>query len=77
MAITTAYLRSGRVHRDRNAFEGGDSLASYMVVIDVEGNRVIETERIGGKKYRSLWTWSEEDEEKGRAFGTIPLLEIE
>ncbi len=70
-----AYLREGAVYRDQDSFEAGDRLGLYSVVFGSTGN-FIETEKIGGKKYKSLWIWSDEEIEKKRNYGIVPLIQI-
>ncbi len=54
--IITAYLRDGRVHEDREAYEGGDGLADYRYEMKPRGHSQITTV-INGCRYRSLWAW--------------------
>jgi hypothetical protein len=70
--IIIPYLRDGRVHASFEAYEGGDGIASYEVVMDLEGNMEITTE-IDGKRYRSLWCW-EIDSKK--PYGAVPMIQV-
>lgn len=71
--IVMPYLRKGRVYNDQDAFENGDAIGSYKVVIDMDGQRIVETDPIGGKSYRAVATWSDSDVEKGNDHGYLPL----
>lgn len=74
--IAFAYLRGGGVYRDHESWEQGDRLGTYAIVFGREG-RHVETDPVGGRRYRGLWIWSDKDEEEGRDHGTIPLLALE
>lgn len=71
--IVLPYLRKGMVYNDQDAFENGDAIGSYRVVIDLDGRRVVETDPIGGKTYRAIASWSDAEIEKDRDFGYLPL----
>lgn len=71
--IVTPYLRAGRVYRNQDAYEHGDSLGSYSVVIGEDGQRVIETDRIAGHLYISIAGWNDNDVAKNRDHGYLPL----
>jgi len=71
--IVFAYLRDGGVYHDHESWEAGDRLGRYVVVLGSVGKHA-ETMPIGGKTYRSLWLWSEQDEEDERDHGTVPLI---
>ena len=72
MKIVFAYLRKGGVYRDYESWENGDRLGSYIVIF-ANGNRHIETDSIGGKRYTGLWIW-EEGETDEKEYGIIPLI---
>lgn len=71
--IVIPYLRAGRVYRNQDAYEHGDSLGSYLVVINEDGQRTIETDRIAGYLYVSIAGWSDGDVAKNRDHGYLPL----
>lgn len=72
--IILPYLREGRVYNDQDAFENGDVIGSYRVVTDIDdGRSIVETDPIGGKIYRAIASWSDEDRQKERDFGYLPL----
>lgn len=68
--IVLAYLRDGRVHASHDAYEGGDGIADYETVMDLDGNIEIKT-NIRGNKYRSLWCWGADSK---RQYGAVPLI---
>lgn len=71
--IVTPYLRAGRVYRNQDAYEHGDSLGGYSVIINEDGKRIIETDRIAGHIYISIAGWNDKDVSKNRDFGYLPL----
>ena len=74
--LVFAYLRDGGIYRDHESWEEGDRLGRYVVVLGREGKHA-ETTPIGGKTYRSLWLWSDKDEEEERDHATVPLILME
>lgn len=68
--IVMAYLRDGRVHASKEAYDGGDGLADYEIEIGPDGKGSI-TSRIGGKDYVSAWCWPLDT---ARPYGAVPLL---
>lgn len=70
--IIVAYLREGRVHASREAYEGGDGIADYTMTTDLDGNTEAET-TIAGQRYRSLWCWGVDAK---RHYGAVPLIRI-
>lgn len=75
--LVFAYLRDGGIYRDHDSWEEGDRLGRYVVVLGREGKHAETSSPIGGKMYRSLWLWSEKDEEEERDYGTVPLILME
>lgn len=75
-SIAFAYLREGGVYLDQESWEVGDRLGTYVVIHSGEG-RVVETDVIGGKRYKGLWIWTDKEDDKGRDYGTIPLITID
>lgn len=68
--IILAYLRNGRVHASYDAYEGGDGIADYETILDLDGNLEIKAS-INGVKYRSLWCWPSDSK---RPYNAIPLI---
>lgn len=71
--IVLAYLRDGRVHASHEAYEGGDGIADYQVITDLDGNNEITT-RIEGRDYVSSWCWGVDSK---RQHGAVPLVRTE
>lgn len=71
--VSFAYLYGGNVYRDEQSYEQGDTLGTYNIIDDGETKHIL-TSMIGGKIYKSLWIWDDEDVVKSKDFGIIPLL---
>jgi len=70
--IIVAYLREGRVHASREAYEGGDGIADYTLSIGLDSVPEIEAV-IAGQHYRSLWCWPFDSQ---KPWGAVPLIRV-
>lgn len=71
--IILAYLRDGRVHASKDAYEGGDGVASYSTIQHLDG-RIEIAARIEGRDYVSAWCWPADTI---KPYGAVPLVRVE